>query len=532
MKRLKYFWVLIFLLVSSVFTFTTAQQQHPFYYNNFSQEDITLSTVKGILNKEENTFPAVRPSYAQGIKGKALDLSADVDVRIPLVLENKEVPNYNKSFSVSTWIKANNNSLQGTPIISSKKHNDARGKGWTLGTQENGAWFFQISDGNALFDYYPSAQRQAINDGKWHHIVASINMKDKTLWLFFDGINVAIYNIDGLSSIVNDLRTVVGGTDEYNDWGSRGEWTAFNGLIDNIALYDVSLPSDIVEDMYLEYSPSKPTKVESMQSLAQLKVQTWNIWHGGKRFGENVGVQRVIDVLKDYNADIIGLVETYGSGTKIAESLGYYYYLISSNLSIMSRYPIARVIKYKNGFLSGSAEINLGNGESILFTNLWIDYLPGLDYNIDVEEFLAEDKKRRQTELSDIMSSLKNEQKSAIAHVVAGDFNSGSHLDWTEETRSIHYGLKIDWGTSKLMMEKGYVDSFRELHPDPLMVQGITWSPLMNYSSEHKRGNRDRIDFIYYKGKNIMPVDSKVIDNYGKSWPSDHASVLTTFYKE
>lgn len=78
------------------------------------------------------------------------------------------------------------------------------------------------------------------------------------------------------------------------------------------------------------------------------------------------------------------------------------------------------------------------------------------------------------------------------------------------------------------------------VHPDPAADPANTWSPL------HKgTETQDRIDFIYYKGSNLSATASEVfttavevsvgawgsditpaLDN---TWPSDHATVLTTF---
>ncbi|SVA18356.1 uncharacterized protein METZ01_LOCUS71210, partial [marine metagenome] len=56
---------------------------------------------------------------------------------------------------------------------------------------------------------------------------------------------------------------------------------------------------------------------------SDFSVMTWNIWHGGREDGEEVGPQRVIRVIKNSRADIIAMQETYGSGELISEALGF-----------------------------------------------------------------------------------------------------------------------------------------------------------------------------------------------------------------
>ena len=112
--------------------------------------------------------------------------------------------------------------------------------------------------------------------------------------------------------------------------------------------------------------------------------------------------------------------------------------------------------------------------------------------------------------------------------VMSGDFNSGSHLDWIEKAKDIHYGYVIEWPVSKEMDQAGFTDSYRELHINPLLDPGLTWTPRASTSSD-KYGLRNRIDYIYYKGTNLAAIESKVIDYHPVMFPSDHAGVVTVF---
>jgi len=78
------------------------------------------------------------------------------------------------------------------------------------------------------------------------------------------------------------------------------------------------------------------------------------------------------------------------------------------------------------------------------------------------------------------------------------------------------------------MQKAGLIDSYRELHINPLTDPGLTWTPTAATSSD-KYGLRDRIDYIYYKGAGLCPIESKVIDYHPIMFPSDHAAVQTIF---
>ena len=111
---------------------------------------------------------------------------------------------------------------------------------------------------------------------------------------------------------------------------------------------------------------------------------------------------------------------------------------------------------------------------------------------------------------------------------MAGDFNSGSHLDWIAGTRDLHNGYEVEWPVSKSMADAGFIDSYRELHISPLTDPGYTWTPRAATSSS-LYGMRDRIDYIYYLGDRLHPTKSEVMDYHPIMFPSDHAAVMTIF---
>ena len=190
-----------------------------------------------------------RPQWVAGVSGKALDLSEKAALRMPVVLNGDEIPNYNDKhdLSVCIWVKTIKKARQGTPVVGNKKDGDMHQPGWSIFTQPNGAWGVNLSDGKNEYTYRPNAPRQAINDGEWHQLAFCLNRKKGEVWFYFDGKNVAIYNTPDLGSLVNKNRTVIGGTDEYWEYGSSGQWTAFNGFIDEATLRNKAIgPKDLL----------------------------------------------------------------------------------------------------------------------------------------------------------------------------------------------------------------------------------------------------------------------------------------------
>lgn len=508
------------------------------YYQSFDSDPERYIPTAGSAVHDSASYAAVFTySYCKGLKGLALDLTDDVAFRRPLRVDKRSELDYShkSSFSVQVWVQTKKGARQGTPIASNVTNISEKSAGWCIGTQDNGAWFLSLSDGKNQYIYEPTAERQAVNDGNWHQICFVVDRVRKEVWMYFDGRNVAIYNIDGLQSLTSTLHTVIGGCDDNFEWGNRGEWMSFNGRLDEVYIWSKALSSEEVQANYEAFYP-KSTMDLDKDLVRNLKVQVWNIWHGGREFGKHVGVSRVIDVLKQENADVIGLIETYGSGAVIADSLHYYFYLINSNLSILSRYPIEQTIQLFRSFNSGGAIVKINSKQQIAFFDLWLHYLPdiallGKDKSSN-EQFEKEEQKTRLFEIRQILQEMEpyTRRTSQLPVIVVGDFNAASCLDLTDTTKGIYGEPVVNLPVCREMLKVGFTDTFRYLSPNIYWNPGYTWSPLINLGARKMDCLPARIDYIFSKGHILMPYRSEILQHHPKGWPSDHASVVTSFY--
>lgn len=279
-----------------------------------------------------------------------------------------------------------------------------------------------------------------------------------------------------------------------------------------------------------------------------LRVLSWNVWHAGhsKAFPE-AGCRAVHEILKQSEADVVIMVETYGSAPAVAEALGYEYHLVSDNLCIYSRYPIVEHYAFPDSistFNFGGVRLDVDGSPVRLFAT-WLHYLPDARLaptDRPESEIIAWERSgSRHREICTILSVLEplTAQCDSIPIILGGDFNTHSHLDWTDATRNLynHGGAVVAWPVSKELERRGWSDSFREIHPDPAAAPGTTWLAEADEAATESRS--DRIDFIYYRGRTIRAVASECFDcNLGKRfrfrggeflYPSDHGFVLTDF---
>lgn len=279
----------------------------------------------------------------------------------------------------------------------------------------------------------------------------------------------------------------------------------------------------------------KRVSANSLLHPETFKVLQWNIWHGGVHVGNN-GPDRVIELLKKSRADIITMQEAYGSQGKIAKALNYQLQTASmrDNLALYSRFPIKHLPSSET-FKSNPAIMQLPGGQEILVNGCWLyyayrpEYTAGyLNTGMDPDIWIKEDstlalKDIRNLMKKDIIPHLKDRNMPVI---IGGDFNSCSHLDWTEAAKPLHMGYgPVSFPVSRYMYEQGYKDSFREINPDEVAYQGGSVAVI------YGQLQMSRVDFLYYKGA-VKPLSSKIIRTMPEIddvWPSDHGAVLTVF---
>ncbi|MFV0507100.1 MAG: endonuclease/exonuclease/phosphatase family protein [Bacteroidales bacterium] len=267
----------------------------------------------------------------------------------------------------------------------------------------------------------------------------------------------------------------------------------------------------------------------------EVKVMTWNIWHGGLHgtkadnyAKDTSNTIQTTKVIQEAEPDILFMQETYCCGMESAQKAGFPYSVrASTNLSIHSKHKIIEDIRIFRPFNSHAAIIDF-NGNKLLCINVWLHWLPDYFSNLDsltVDSLVAGEHRTRFAELKEISRAIDSLQAQYnIPVIVGGDFNSGSHFDWTESTKDKHHNLVVEWPTSKLMATKGYTDTYREVNPDPSNDLAITWG----YEAVYKV--QDRIDFIYYRGNGLKTVSSRIVKENptGGFFNSDHHAVLST----
>jgi endonuclease/exonuclease/phosphatase family metal-dependent hydrolase len=248
----------------------------------------------------------------------------------------------------------------------------------------------------------------------------------------------------------------------------------------------------------------------------RLDVLVYNIEYGGGPETDRV--------MREIDADVVGVLESYERLPRIAERTGYPYYNVS--LQLLSKYPIHEPSEADG--LYGLIEVR--PGYVIPFFNVHLDYVAwgprALKNGKSVASVIASENEVRTSALDEPLEAMEELTDEGYPVFLTGDFNQPSSLDYTEETVGTRPGIDepVPWPVSEELFDLGFRDTYREAHPDPVKDPGIT----------HRSG--ERIDYVYAGGPS-KTLDSKLVGERGtpdaelefRPWTSDHFAVLSTF---
>ena len=217
----------------------------------------------------------------------------------------------------------------------------------------------------------------------------------------------------------------------------------------------------------------------------------------------------------------------------IAEKLGWNY---SERTSVISRYSIIDPPGARGLYVFVEPE----PGKVVAMANTHLPADPYGPYEArdgaTRNEVLQLENELRVPAIQTELRRLPNLAAKGIPVFLTGDFNTPSHLDWTPAVDAVRDDVPypVVWPVGKAFADAGFVDSFRQVYPNPVTRPGYSWTP---GSPEGERVEvHDRIDWVLSAGP-ATATASSVVGEPGNSnvdiavdpWPSDHRGVVSTF---
>jgi endonuclease/exonuclease/phosphatase family metal-dependent hydrolase len=260
-----------------------------------------------------------------------------------------------------------------------------------------------------------------------------------------------------------------------------------------------------------------------------VRVGQLNIEYGG----EVIDFDKTIEAAAALDADVIGIEEAWGNIPDLAKGLGWPYY--DASRQIVSRLPLLQApgnpVEYTFVEVSPGQVVAIGNV-----------HLPSVHYGPNLTrrgeaaaDILAKETKVRLPAIEPYATALAGVAANGTPSFLVGDFNSPSHLDWTEAavgSRS-HVTYPLAWPVTEELAQMGFQDSYRTVHPDPVADPGLTWPAARPKSKKSwnppPTAPADRIDYVMAIGS-ATPTDSRIVgEDDVEPWPSDHRGMVSTF---
>ncbi|MGH9748352.1 MAG: endonuclease/exonuclease/phosphatase family protein [Candidatus Polarisedimenticolia bacterium] len=281
------------------------------------------------------------------------------------------------------------------------------------------------------------------------------------------------------------------------------------------------------------------------EAPVRLRVLNINIFYGGdelnltsgtwcnKPDGCPVTLDKVVEAIRVADPDIVGLEEAERNTRVIGERLGMFY---SERMQVLSRYPLIDPPGGDSVYLF----VALAPGRIAAIANV---HLPADPYGPYIAQEGATPEEVRALEVSLRLPAIRDQLRllpplaaRGIPVFLMGDFNSPSHLDWTEAVAAVRPEVRypFDWPVGRALADAGFRDSFRVVHPDPVAVPGFTWTPGGPESIADEV--HDRIDWVLATGP-ATALDSRIVGEVGgpdvslavDPYPTDHRGVVSTF---
>ena len=316
-------------------------------------------------------------------------------------------------------------------------------------------------------------------------------------------------------------------------------------------------------------------------SLVRLQVLQLNVWQDATLVPGGFG--GLVDEIAAHRPDVVTLCEVCDfQGVNFTDSLcrslrahGLHYYTCpSQDGGILSQYPIVESRALDSLSINRAVIDVQGRRLAVYAVHLdythYACYLPrgydGVTWKEcplpqSVAEVLAQnDASRRPAEIRQLIAHAGKDLEAGMGVVIGGDFNEPSWMDWQADTKDLydHRGFIVPWTTTRLLHEAGYRDAYRELYPSAVTHPGFTWVagnkdvPVDKLTWAPKSDERDRIDFVFYKGRGMKALraallgprvsivrgvrveessQDPLIEPQGV-WPSDHRGVLVNLLLE
>lgn len=196
------------------------------------------------------------PEWKNGIEGKAL-LFDGYSTWIEVAPEKVQIPT--SSFSIEAWVAPRayewGDNGQTSAIIN--QHDPVKKEGFILGMGRHGYLTFQLALNNEWYEIW-SPEGKTISKDKWNHVAAQFDKDTNKISIFINGELVREKNIpsESMFTPAENLPLLIGKHNQAVSLSEVFQVNMFNGIMDNVSLYNNAFSKENVLQRYEEVSRS------------------------------------------------------------------------------------------------------------------------------------------------------------------------------------------------------------------------------------------------------------------------------------
>lgn len=231
---------------------TTEVEEGLVLYANFDGDSVASGFVKDLTGRENNGSIVGNVSLVDGINGKAISID-NGDVAGNASKDAISYVNFGKvqdlqfgsgDFTISLWLKTENNGINNGTIISNKDYTSGSNRGVALGNFNNPSDVDVRLNFSATGNSRVELKKIAANDDAWHQLTATFD-RDGQMIVYMDGEE---YAKTSMTSHAN--KTVDTGLDFVLGAAGNHKYGMSNCKIDELRVYNKVISAERVKDLY------------------------------------------------------------------------------------------------------------------------------------------------------------------------------------------------------------------------------------------------------------------------------------------